>query len=216
MSKVNYEKLKFKPLKKKKITSSYLLPKVKQNLKSNPQTYILIVDDDETLLKFFKIHLTLVFSKITVVSNAIEASKVIAEKSIDLVLSDIKMPQISGIELLQQIKNTDPFIPVYLISGIMLDNNTLQYIKDNADGFLRKPFSVDEIHNFIKYGLKKRKIFMELKQLLENKNQMLHYIKNIETVTKDLKSQNPNPNTKKIINILNKLKKLNLEQSQNL
>jgi DNA-binding response OmpR family regulator len=66
-------------------------------------SFILVVEDDETLLKFFKIHLNKFFSKVIVVKNAKEALDTIKEKSIDLVVSDFKMPKMDGIQLLRKV-----------------------------------------------------------------------------------------------------------------
>ena len=60
---------------------------------------ILIVDDDQTLLKFFKIHLNKFFSRVIVVKNAKEAVETLKSKQIDLVLSDIRMPRVDGLQL---------------------------------------------------------------------------------------------------------------------
>lgn len=119
------------------------------------ESYILIVDDDDTLLKFFKIHLNKRFSKIIVVKNAKEAIDTLKEKNIDLVLSDVRMPRVDGLELLAKIRKFDPLIPVLMVSGAMLTDEQTEACK-NADGYLRKPFSVDDLHNFIYDGIEKR------------------------------------------------------------
>ena len=109
------------------------------------ESYILVVDDDETLLKFFKIHLNKFVSKIVVVKNAREAVNLLQEKKIDLVISDIRMPRLDGIQLMKKVKNFDPSIPVFLVSGAMLDDSQIEAVENKADGFLKKPFSIDDL-----------------------------------------------------------------------
>ena len=74
-----------------------------QDQNYNRTSNILVVDDDDTLLKFFKIHLNKFFSKVIVVQNAKEAVETITEKDIDLVISDIRLPDGTGIGLFEEI-----------------------------------------------------------------------------------------------------------------
>ena len=100
---------------------------------------VLVVDDDDTLLKFFKIHLNKFFSKVIVVRNAKEAVAALKEKEIDLVLSDIRMPRMDGIQFMKKVRAHDPTIPVYLVSGALLSPEQTGEIENQADGFLKKP-----------------------------------------------------------------------------
>ena len=80
---------------------------------------ILVVDDDSTLLKFFKIHLNKFFSKVIVVDSP-KAVDLVKEGGIDLVISDYKMPKATGVQLAKKIKNIDASIPVFMISGALI------------------------------------------------------------------------------------------------
>lgn len=140
-------------------------------------SYILVVDDDKTLLKFFKIHLNKFFSKVIVVKNAKEAVAVLKEKEIDLVISDIKMPKTDGLQLMKKVRTHDPSIPVFLISGAFLTDDKMEQIFDKADAFLKKPFDVDQLHGFISKGLKLRRIYAKLYNLVPNKRKFKEVIK---------------------------------------
>lgn len=129
-------------------------------------TYILVVDDDETLLKFFKIHLNKFFSKIIVVKSAKEALDHLETHEIDLVLSDIRMPRLDGIQLMRKVRQYDPSIPVFLISGAMLDSKQAETVENKADGFLKKPFSIDGLHDFLSEGLRYREIYKDLYKIV--------------------------------------------------
>jgi len=141
------------------------------------ESYIMVVDDDQTLLKFFKIHLNKFFSKVVVVKNANEASEVLKNKKIDLVLSDIRMPRTDGLQLLKRIRNFDASIPVFLISGEFVDEEMQEKVDSLADGFLRKPFTIEEIQNFINLGLKKRKLLLELSGLVGDNKVLLDLLR---------------------------------------
>jgi CheY-like chemotaxis protein len=132
-------------------------------------SYILVVDDDNTLLKFFKIHLNKFFSRVIVVKNAKEAIDTLREKEIDLVLSDIRMPRMDGFQLMKRVRKHDPSIPMLLISGALLDDDQTKAADEDADGYLRKPFTVDDLHAFIDQGMQLREKYRKLSEMLPEK-----------------------------------------------
>ncbi|MEZ4741344.1 MAG: response regulator [Bdellovibrionota bacterium] len=131
-------------------------------------SYILVVDDDNTLLKFFKIHLNKFFSKVIVVKNAKEAVDTLKEKEIDMVITDIRMPRMDGLQLMKRVRKHDPSIPILLISGALLTADQEEE-KEDADGFLRKPFAVDDLHNFLDKGMQRREQLKKLHELIPDK-----------------------------------------------
>ena len=139
-------------------------------------SFILVVDDDRTLLKFFKIHLNKFFSRVIVVKNAREAISSLREKAIDLIITDINMPGTDGFQLQKKVRKNDSSIPVLLISGALLDPSEEELL-DDADGYLRKPFTIDQLHSFISDGLTRREIMKELATLVADKKQLRNLIK---------------------------------------
>lgn len=132
-------------------------------------SYVLVVDDDDTLLKFFKIHLNKSFSRVIVVDSAKDAMKQLKEKEIDLVLTDITMPKMDGIELMAKVRRFDPTIPVLIISGAILDQEQTEACMNEADGYLRKPFSFEDLHDFIGRGMKLREAFKEMAEIMRDR-----------------------------------------------
>lgn len=157
-------------------------PHTKRNY--DTQSYILIVDDDDTLLKFFKIHLNRLFSRVIVVRNAKEAIDTIREKQIDLVLSDVRMPRMDGLQLMAKIRKFDPLIPVLMVSGAMLDDEQTKECEQNADGYLRKPFSVDDLHDFIYQGLERRAKLLKLSEYIGDKKATREVLRGKAKLTK--------------------------------
>lgn len=139
-------------------------------------SYVLIVDDDDTLLKFFKIHLNKFFSRVVVVRNAKEAVETLKEKEIDLVITDIRMPRTDGFQLLRKIREFDASIPVVLVTGALLDDQQNKEAQEYADGFLRKPFSIDELHGAIDSGFNKRDILKKLGTIVANNKNLLKLV----------------------------------------
>ena len=142
------------------------------NITYDRTSYILVVDDDKTLLKFFKIHLNKFFSRVIVVKNAKEAVEMLKDKEVDLVISDIRMPRTDGIQLMKKVRNFDSSIPVMLISGAMLTDEQTAITEEVADGFLRKPFSVDELHGLIDFGMAMREKLKELKTIVPDNKRL--------------------------------------------
>jgi len=87
------------------------------------------------------------------------------------------MPRVDGLQLLKKIRNHDASIPVYLISGLMLEEDQLNEIYETADGFLRKPFTIDEIQAFINNGMKKRDLLKKLAEVVPDNKILLGLIK---------------------------------------
>lgn len=175
-------------------------------------SHIMVVDDDQTLLKFFKIHLNKFFSRVVVVKSAKEALDAMKEKEIDLVLSDIRMPRVSGLSLLKKIRNQDASIPVYLISGALLTEEQMEEISEVADGFLKKPFSVDEIQDFINHGMDRRDVLKQLAEVVDDQKVLKDLVSGKITTRKFSKD----PETKeKIEALLEELQKVELDKEAN-
>lgn len=120
------------------------------------ESRILIIDDDDTLLKFFKIHLNKFFSKVSVTANSREAFDLFKNGSFDLVLTDVNMPRFNGFQLMKRLKKHDDSVPVIIVTGISLSPEQEKDV-ELADGFLRKPFSMDELHLALRNALQLRK-----------------------------------------------------------
>ena len=165
-------------------------------------SYILVVDDDDTLLKFFKIHLNKFFSRVIVVKNAKDAIATLKEKEIDLVISDIRMPRMDGIQLMKKVRAFDPTIPVYLVSGALLTDDQVKAMDGEADGFLKKPFTIDELHGFIDDGMKRRESLKALKDLVPDKKKIAELLQGKE-VASQIKDE---PTQAKVQELLGALK----------
>ena len=134
-------------------------------LKSRYQ--ILIVDDDKNIAKL--IEDTLKAEKkydFTSVTNGEACLKYIAEQMPDLILLDIQMPGIDGIETLRRIKELDPRIPVIMISGLDSLEKAVQSMKLGAYDYIAKPFKdKNRLAVTIRNALMTRDLQNEIKEL---------------------------------------------------
>ena len=112
---------------------------------STEKKKILIVDDDQaTRIKMFE---TLSQRQYNVISaeNGAMALELLQESRPDLVLTDLKMPEIGGMELLKKIKGSHPELPVILVTGHASVDTAVEAMRLGAHDFLIKPFQRDAI-----------------------------------------------------------------------
>jgi len=134
------------------INESVLIPKLEKALAFG-KFNILVVDDDPMILDYLKDMLNLERFKPVTASCGEDALKILSEKNIDAVVSDINMPGMSGLELLIEIKYQYEHIPVILITGYGGDFSPTDIIASGADGYFKKPFRNVELTNTLRYVL---------------------------------------------------------------
>jgi two-component system, NtrC family, nitrogen regulation response regulator NtrX len=126
---------------------------------------ILIVDDEPSILKSLVGLLSDEGFEVLTALNGYEALKIIDAESPDLVLLDIWMPGIDGIETLKQIKKDNPFIQVIIITGHGTIETAVQATKLGAFDLIEKPLSIDKIILGINNALNFRRLEEENKYL---------------------------------------------------
>jgi two-component system nitrogen regulation response regulator NtrX len=119
---------------------------------------ILIVDDEITILQSLSGILSDEGYETLTASNGYEALKIIEEESPDLVLLDIWMPGMDGIETLREIKRTNPFLQVVIISGHGTIETAVKATKLGAYHFVEKPLSIEKVVVTINNALNFRRL----------------------------------------------------------
>ena len=112
-------------------------------------TRILVVDDEQSMRDFLKILLVKDGYDVITAENGSRALAVLEEKTVDLVISDIRMPETSGLELLEQVKTKYSDMPVIMITAFASPNDAVHAMKSGAYDYISKPFNVDEIKSVI-------------------------------------------------------------------
>lgn len=115
---------------------------------------LLIVDDELSMREFLKILLEKEGFTALVASNGEEAVKIIRSNSIDLVISDVRMPGMGGLDLLDMIKKEKSTLPFIMITAFASPEDAVQAMKHGAYDYITKPFKVDEIKSIINSALK--------------------------------------------------------------
>lgn len=119
-----------------------------QDVKKSSAT-ILVVDDEEYMLQSLSKLLTLLGFETKTALNGETALELFKSNNVDLVITDINMPGMSGIDLLKEIKFHKPELPVIVITGYSVEKAQALAEKNNADGFLPKPFKMNDIKDLI-------------------------------------------------------------------
>jgi DNA-binding NtrC family response regulator len=134
---------------------------------------LLVVDDEPDMLKL----LSMIIKEktryeVTATNNPLEALELIKGGGFDLVLTDLKMPGIDGIELLDAIKNVDEHVPVIFITAFGTVESAAEAIEKGGFDFITKPFRKEQILFTIDRAIKWLKLHKEnqmLKDQLKNK-----------------------------------------------
>ncbi len=124
------------------------------NNKDNPLARVIVVDDDPDLAKVFRATLLMNGFLVDAFTNPEEALQSLQSNSKDyysLVLSDIRMPKISGIQLARKVKDINPSIKVVLMTAYEVKDNKFSKVSPpiHVDGFIQKPTSITDLTNKI-------------------------------------------------------------------
>lgn len=111
---------------------------------------ILIVDDDLTLLEVVHARLTSAGFKVYKAGNGKTALTLMQKHPIDLLISDIKMPEMSGMELLEQVRTIYPYLPVIFLTAHGTISGAVDAVKAGALDYLTKPFNGQDLITMIK------------------------------------------------------------------
>jgi DNA-binding NtrC family response regulator len=111
---------------------------------------VLIVDDNDQMSSLLADILELFDYQSQQAKDGEEALKRLEEEKYDLVITDLRMPKMSGTELLKVIKKSHPRLAVVVVSGYTPGNTQNVIITEQADGFLHKPFTVEQIEKILK------------------------------------------------------------------
>jgi len=102
---------------------------------------ILVVDDEKEIREAISRHFRFLGYEIETAENGKIALQILQDKRIDVIISDIKMPVMDGIELLREVKLIYPLTHVIMITGYVTQENVLSCMRHGADTCIYKPIS---------------------------------------------------------------------------
>ena len=114
---------------------------------------ILVVDDEPSICEVLCEALTLKGYKVILAKNGHEAMDVIRGNTVSAVITDIRMPKMSGTVLLRRIKEISPTVPVIIITGYATVNDAVDLMKQGAADYIPKPFSIARLHEIVERSI---------------------------------------------------------------
>ena len=105
---------------------------------------VLVVDDEKPLREFIQRNLDIRGYQVYTAGNGLEALAVFKTHPIDLVILDIMMPHMDGLETIRRIRQTST-VPIIVLSALGEENDKIQALNLGADDYLTKPFGVGEL-----------------------------------------------------------------------
>ncbi|PLY04332.1 MAG: histidine kinase [Arcobacter sp.] len=165
-----------------------------QNLKSLKQITenlsVLYVEDDENIASSFKNYLQKFFNKIDYKENGEEGLNCFLENQHDIVITDIRMPKMDGLEMSEKIKQINPNQNILITSAYTNVAQFLQSIKIGIDGYIIKPIDYDNLNSMLYKISEKIKTYKDLES----------YKKNLEKLVKIKTQENTKLELEKIEN----------------
>lgn len=123
----------------------------------DPKARILAVDDEAIILDSFRKILVVAGYSIDTVEKGREALGLILKNDYDFVFTDLKMPEMDGLEVTKAVKHLRPDIDVIVITGYASIETAVETMKYGAMDYVQKPFTEDELINFFNKSLIKRR-----------------------------------------------------------
>lgn len=117
---------------------------------------ILIVDDEEEIVFTLKKHIELEGYTVDAAYSGIEALNKVKNEKYHIVLTDIVMPEMDGVELLKEIKRYDALAQVIMMTGYSTMDKTLSCLEYGANDYVLKPFkSIEQVISILDYSVQK-------------------------------------------------------------
>lgn len=146
---------------------SYEAKTLKRVHVENPKAKILAVDDESIILDSFRKILVLDGYAVDTVESGKEAMSLLKTHHYDFVFTDLKMPEMDGVEVTKSVKHIRPDIDVVIITGYATVETAVETMKYGAMDYVQKPFTEDELLDMVKRILVKRQDSIK-KKLMPN------------------------------------------------
>jgi len=117
---------------------------------------VLVVDDEQGMREFLTMLLEKQGHRVITAAEGEQALQLVAEHTPDLVISDLRMPNVDGIGLLAGIRKQYPELPVILVTAYASSDSTIQAMRLGADDYITKPFRIGEIRLVVEKALARR------------------------------------------------------------
>ena len=129
------------------------------------QERIIVVDDDEGLLRLLTMRLSAMGFDVTTCTTGEEALAVAKREVFDLALTDLRLPDVDGLAVLEELRLIHPDLPVLLLTAHGSIPNAVEAMQKGAFGYLTKPFDDNELQATLEKALAKQRMSREIQRL---------------------------------------------------
>lgn len=172
---------------------------------------ILIVDDNVKFAEFLQMALTNETMEADIVFEPVCALQAIANNNYDLMISDLHLPDINGVQLAKSIRTMKPKIKVIILTGQPTENSELESIYYNVDHYIEKSKSINIIYNYVE-NLLQRDISNEEQSTLYSKSENILINLTEHSVMKDNEEYDLTPSEFKLLTLFLKNKSITLSR----
>ncbi|MFH0981427.1 MAG: hybrid sensor histidine kinase/response regulator [Planctomycetota bacterium] len=135
---------------------------------------IIVIDDDETMRRACQAALRRTGYQVESYADGPAGLKRIEEVGASLLVVDLKMPGMSGLEVIERVKQISPDVVAIVITGFATVSTAVEAMKAGAYDFIPKPFTADELRVIIARGVERRRLTLEAKRLRKEKEAQAH------------------------------------------
>ena len=150
------------------------------------QISILIIDDDPGACETLSDILEDEGYKVLTLERGLQGIEQIKSRFFNVVLLDIILPDVSGLEVLRAIKKINSEVCVIMITGYAKLENAIEALNNGADAYINKPLNMDEVKLNIKRGVERQIILQEKKRLEQKVRETKEYLENILNNSADM------------------------------
>jgi len=146
---------------------------------------ILVIDDEESMCNFMEIMLSKAGYEVDVTTSGREGVDRLRQTNYDLVIADLNMPELSGLEVLQEVKSFKSEQEIIVMTAFASVDSAIEAMKKGAADYVTKPFKVDEIKLAIDKSISRKSLLNEnatLKKQLQGNNSFDNFIGTCEAV----------------------------------
>ncbi|MEE2670194.1 MAG: response regulator [Bdellovibrionota bacterium] len=140
---------------------------------------IWLVDDEEDILDILEIHLVEYQYKVKKFLNPLNLLKELETATPDLIVSDINMPEMNGVELVKQVNAKRPHLPVVVVSGFVTKEVCLNIIRDGVTGVIEKPFLKEDFIKLVELNVNR---YQSIKLLNKSIDLLIYQFENFPDI----------------------------------
>jgi response regulator RpfG family c-di-GMP phosphodiesterase len=142
-------------------------PLTERNAYKDETPRLLVVDDEKVIREILADFLTMEGFAVGMARDGVDALDELAHNQYDMVISDLKMPRMGGLDLLEHIRKDHDSVLVVIMTGFGTVETAIEAMKKGAYDYVLKPFKVEEVVHIVRRGLEKQRLISENIRLKE-------------------------------------------------